>query len=332
MKFITRSNDTLIDFGLGPLTTPPPTNAPKNQPTIYPKPQLPTVVFCWLLLIVSCYLLLVNTWYLCKTWKLNKQRKENVICCLTSLSPLANAFWFVLFTTDALPGFDFCLTFLMNNYTTLSFSKVLTNIVFCLRYKSLNRKHYCTSILITVVIAATVAAHQLYIYVLFFHLDRDLCRPGFRFQDDVALFASTVVVAVTNLVLQTATVVGVILPIRTHCNKLGCGAQGAHGAQGKTVKGVLRRVVICSSVFTLAEVFFIVFAIFSRTQFITVFVCSSLTVNTSSLVFSFSDYRDRYFPFCGVFDEERKSFKRIAERIGARIDLRVVEAQPERDG
>ena len=331
MKFVSRRNDSLIDFGLGPLTTPAPTTAPKNPSlTIYPKPQPFTVVFCWLLLLASCYLLLVNTWYLCRTWKLNKQRKENVICCLTSLSPLANAFWFALFTTDVLPRhFNFCLTFLMNNYTTLSFSKVLTNIVFCLRYKSLNRKHYCTSILITVIIASIVTAHQLYIYVLFFHLDRDLCQPGFRFQDDVALFASTVVVALTNLVLQTATIVGVILPIRTHCNKLGCGLQRV---QGKSVKGVLRRVVICSSVFTLGEVFFIVFAIFSKTQFITVFVSSDLIVNTSSLVFSFSDYRNRYFPFCGSFEEEKKSFKRIvvAERNG--INLRVVETQPEREG
>ena len=302
-------------------------------PTIkggYPKPSLSISIVGWVLFVASCYLILITTVYLARTWKHNRQRKENVICCLTSLSPFANAFWIALFTTGALPeSFNFCLTFLMNNYTTLCFSKVLTNIVFALRYKSLNKKYYCTSILITVVIAMIVCGHQVYIYVFFFHFRRDLCTEEFTFKDDHALFISSVVVALVNFVLQTATIVGVILPIQTHCNNLSCGLQQA--GQRKSVKGVLKRVVICSSIFTLGEMVFIAIAIFSSTDFIAVFVTSDLIVNTFSLVFSFSDYRARAFPFARDFSAEKKKdcFTRIVKDARSRISLRVVETQPQ---
>ena len=285
---------------------------PFSEDTAWP---VVVTIFC-----VSLYLAAASLFYLCKKWKSGHQRKENLICFLTSINLLMSptvALLYVLNVVDL--SINSCLISLLINITILFINKYFFNAVQFMRYKKVNEIHtnllsnnlFVATILITIV----EVIHQIFMYA-FILTKADVCEKKFyNLIQDTIPFTLIILHSFVNFLLQIIVIGNILKPICVHTNRLNC----VQSRRIKELNQTLKRITVLYTIYMVFDLFLtITFFIRSNRKWLVTQL--SFFVTTLTLILSFSDYKTRLFPF----------FKKKALRHSPsqEVEVNVIELGP----
>ena len=264
--------------------------------------ELALTLCVWLQAFVSCYLALVSFVYFILSIKKGKNC-ENFFVFLAALICVPVSFLFI-FVDFQFPALEYlCKTTPTINKTAMIFSKCLSNIIFAKRYVAINkrssvfavRRAYWFSVCIIVVSLAQLAFDQVHFY-LFQFSNFFSCYP-LEEKNQINLYQVVVVLGIflITTVLQTIILVEIVKPLFRHLGQV----SGSSIGNGN-IKRTLKRVVVCTLVFSLSDfglIFWQMIMMIIIKKPLSIFAILNLIVNAISLISSYSDYRKRLFPF-----------------------------------
>ena len=237
----------------------------------------------------------------------SKQMKENAVVLLCSISSLTYTVFYALYDVNysinkssQLSGY-ICYVMPIVYKSTIATSKCFCSLIFAYRYKTVNRRisvfsakkaHWFSVGIITITVL------QFMFDKVFFWLvvpkDFDCFSKPLKFGNCIYMVSMGLMYLLVA-VFQTIILCEIIKPIFKHCTRLNRSILSSN-----SLRSTFYRIVLSSLVFTLSD-FSTLVTLFMRVllynQRSPIIVVINLNINTICLICSYSNYKERLFPF-----------------------------------